>query len=59
VLTSSETSGPLIDSHGNIAGEKKPLVSLIDDTSATLKPKDSMPKYFKEMERHALKIYNN
>jgi hypothetical protein len=30
-----------------------PLVSMIDDTP---KPKDSMPKYFKEMERYGLKI---
>jgi hypothetical protein len=29
---------------------------MIDDTSP--KPKDSMPKYFKEMERHGLKITN-
>jgi hypothetical protein len=31
------------------------LLSIIDDTP---KPKDSMPKYFKEMERHGLKITN-
>jgi hypothetical protein len=48
-----ETPGPLTDAHGNITGEKMPLVSMIDDTP---KPKDSMPKYFKEMEKHGRKI---
>jgi hypothetical protein len=47
------TPGPLTDAHGNITGEKMPLVSIIDDTP---KPKDSMPKYFKEMEKHGLRI---
>jgi hypothetical protein len=49
----SETPGPETDKHGNITGEKMPLVSMLDDTP---KPKDSMPKYFKEMESHGLKI---
>jgi hypothetical protein len=48
-----ETPGPLTDSHGNITGEKVPLISIIDDTP---KPKDSIPKYFKEMEGHGLRI---
>ena len=48
-----ETPGPLTDPHGNITGEKTPIVSMIDDTP---KPKDSMSKYFKEMEKHGLKI---
>jgi hypothetical protein len=48
-----ETPGPLTDKHGNIIGEKTPLVSIIDDNP---KPKDSMPKYFREMERHRLRI---
>jgi hypothetical protein len=34
-----ETPGPEADKHGNITGEKMPLVSIIDDTP---KPKDSM-----------------
>lgn len=42
-----------IDAKGHIIGDKMPLVSLIDDRS---KPEDSMPKYFKEMEKHGLKI---
>jgi hypothetical protein len=49
-----ETPGPLTDSHGNITGEKMPLISMVDDT--TTKPKDPMPKYFKEVEKHGLKI---
>jgi hypothetical protein len=48
-----ETPGPMTDSHGNITGEKIPLVSIVDDSP---KPKDSMPKYLKEMEKHGLKI---
>ena len=48
-----ETPGPLTDAHGNITAEKTPLVSIIEDTP---KPKDSMPKYFKEMERHGHRI---
>jgi hypothetical protein len=48
-----DTPGPMTDIHGNITGEKMPLVSIVDDTP---KPKDSMPKYFKEMEKHGLKI---
>jgi hypothetical protein len=47
--------GPLTCAHGNITGEKMPSISMVDDTPTT-KPKDSMPKYFKEMERHGLKI---
>jgi hypothetical protein len=50
-----ETPGPLTDAHGNITGEKPPIVSMVDDTPTT-KPKDSMPKYFKEMEKHGQKI---
>ena len=34
-----------------------PLVSMVEDTPTT-QPNDSMPKYFKEMERHGLKITN-
>jgi hypothetical protein len=45
--------GPEIDSKGHIIGDKMPLVSMIDDKP---KPKDSLPRYFKEMEKHGLKI---
>lgn len=46
------TPGPETGAHGNIIGEKMPLVSIIDDP----KPKDPMQASFKEMERHGLKI---
>jgi hypothetical protein len=39
--------------HGNITREKTPLVSMVDDDDV-LNYKDSMPKYFKEMEKHDL-----
>jgi hypothetical protein len=52
-----ETPGPLTDSHGNITGEKMPLLSMVDDTPRT-HPKGSMSKYFKEIERRGLKITN-
>ena len=48
-----DTPGPVTDSHGNIIGEKEPLVAMLDDNP---KPKDSMPKHFREMERHGVKI---
>jgi hypothetical protein len=50
-----ETPGPQTDKHGNITGDKMPLVSMVEDTP---EKKDPMPKYFKEMERHGLKITN-
>lgn len=50
-----ETPGPLTDVHGNITGEKMPLVSMVEDAPIN-HPKHSMPAYFKDMERHGLKI---
>jgi hypothetical protein len=32
-----ETPGPLTDAHGNITGEKTPLVAMVDDTPSTNK----------------------
>jgi hypothetical protein len=52
-----ETPGPQTDKHGNITGERGPIVSMVEDVPIT-HPKDSIPKYFKEMERHGLKITN-
>lgn len=53
-----ETPGPEIDSHGNIIGDKMPLVSIVENdrepSSTYASPK--LPKSFKEMERHGLKI---
>ena len=37
-----ETPGPKIDKHGNIIGEKTPIVSIIDYSP---KPKDSAKYY--------------
>jgi hypothetical protein len=34
-----ETPGPLTDAHGDITGEKKPIVSMIDDTPVTYRYK--------------------
>jgi hypothetical protein len=41
------------DADDNITGEKTPLVSIIDDNP---KSKDSMPKYFREMEKNGHRI---
>jgi hypothetical protein len=32
-----ETPGPLTDAHGNITGEKTPIVAMVDDTPSTNK----------------------
>jgi hypothetical protein len=50
--------GPEIDSHGNIIGDKTPLLSIVENdrepSSSYSKPK--LPKSFQEMERHGLRI---
>ena len=52
------TPGPETDIHGNIIGEKMPLVSIDNDnvepSSSYKKPK--LPRSFEEIERHGLKI---
>jgi hypothetical protein len=52
------TPGPEIDQHGNIIGDKTPLLSIVDNdrepSSSYSKPK--LPKSFQEMERHGVKI---
>jgi hypothetical protein len=53
-----KTPGPETDVHGNIIGEKIPLVAMIKedrDLSSTY-GKPRLPKYFEEMQRHGLKI---
>jgi hypothetical protein len=53
-----ETPGPMTDSHGNIIGDKMPLVSIVQDEkelSSTYR-KEKLPKSFEEMQRHGLKI---
>jgi hypothetical protein len=52
------TPGPETDRHGNIIGDKMPLVSMIEDNpklSSTYE-KQKLPKSFEEMQRHGLKI---
>ena len=53
-----ETPGPVTDSHGNIIGDRKPLVAMVEDnielSSTYRKPK--LPKSFEEMQRHGVKI---
>jgi hypothetical protein len=52
------TPGPEIDSHGNIIGDKTPLLSIVDNdrepSSSYKKPK--LPKSFAGMDRHGVKI---
>ena len=53
-----ETPGPNTYIHGNITGEKRPILSIVEDkkepSSSYSNPK--LPGSFQEMERHGLKI---
>jgi hypothetical protein len=53
-----ETPGPNTDIHGNITGDKRPIVSMVKDnpklSSSYRKPK--LPRSFEEMQRHGVKI---
>jgi hypothetical protein len=53
-----ETPGPNTYIHGNITGEKRPILSIVEDkkepSSSYSNPK--LPRSFQEMERHGLKI---
>jgi hypothetical protein len=53
-----ETPGPTIDKHGNIIGEDRPIVSMVDDNPrpTSVYGKQKLPKSFEEMQRHGLKI---
>ena len=45
------TPGPAVDSHGNIIGDKGPIVSLVDDNKRELSSSYKQPKlspYFKD-----------
>jgi hypothetical protein len=52
------TPGPETDSHGNIIGDKMPIVSMVKDdvepSSSYKKPR--LPRSFQEMERNGLRI---
>jgi hypothetical protein len=45
-----ETPGPNTDIHGNITGDKAPLVGMVNYG------KQKLPKSFEEMQRHGVKI---
>jgi hypothetical protein len=53
-----ETPGPNTDIHGNIMGEKRPIVSMINDSSVTkLSPKKSVfPRSFETLKRPGVNI---
>jgi hypothetical protein len=51
-----ETPGPHTDIHGNITGEKRPIVSMIDNTP-NLSPKKSIfPRSFETLKRPGVNI---
>jgi hypothetical protein len=52
-----ETPGPLTDAHGNITGDKIPLVSMVDDDSTTAKPRKSVfPRSLEGLKRTGVNI---
>jgi hypothetical protein len=50
-----ETPGPLTDAHGNITGEKTPLVAMVDDTPSTI-PRSKLPRSIELLKRPGVKI---
>ena len=51
-----ETPGPLTDNHGNIIGDRRPIVSMIDNTP-NLSPKKSIfPRSFEMLKRPGVNI---
>jgi hypothetical protein len=52
------TPGPETDAHGNITGDKMPIVSMIDDSSATnISPKKSVfPRSLETLKRPGVNI---
>ena len=53
-----DTPGPLTDAHGNITGDKTPLVSIVRDDKelSSSYGKEKLPKSFEKMQRHGVKI---
>lgn len=49
-----ETPGPLTDAHGNITGEKTPLVAMVEDSPSTKKP--SFPRSLESLKRTGVTI---
>ena len=52
------TPGPLTDNHGNIIGDRKPIVSMIDNSAATnIRPKQSVfPRSFEMLKQSGVNI---
>jgi hypothetical protein len=51
-----ETPGPLTDVHGNITGEKTPIVSIIDDTPNLRPNKPTFPRSLERLKRTGVNI---
>jgi hypothetical protein len=51
------TPGPETDKHGNITGDRMPLVSMVDDSTANIKPRKSvLPKSMEMLKRPGVNI---
>jgi hypothetical protein len=51
-----ETPGPLTDVHGNITGDKTPIVSMVKDTPNLSPKKPNFPRSFETLKRPGVNI---
>lgn len=51
-----ETPGPLTDAHGNITGEKTPIVSMVEDGPTTQPRKSLFPRSLESLKRPGVNI---
>lgn len=51
-----ETPGPLTDAHGNITGEKTPIVSMVEDGPTTQPKKSLFPRSLESLKRPGVNI---
>jgi hypothetical protein len=51
-----ETPGPLTDAHGNITGEKTPIVSMVEDGLTTQPRKSVFPRSLESLKRPGVTI---
>ena len=51
-----ETPGPNTDIHGNITGEKRPIVSMIEDSPTTQPKKSVFPRSLESLKRPGVTI---
>jgi hypothetical protein len=51
-----ETPGPAIDKHGNITGEKRPIVSMINNTPNLSPKKPVLPRSLEKLKRSGVNI---